>query len=194
MNFYDEAKIGKLIAWSGDHFVYEYGIGEVIKFSKFDLLLGFEKAKQKYASDYRVCKEYLGKYVLDTEVCISPGGKRVAKIQPKITGRFLYKSDLQDYKIQSQFKELIAGYDAMAAAGYPWLDLIGQHGVWRGCLSNIFVTPEYRLILFDATLFDVKEYPFWQRPFLYYLFLFGRVLQARVLRAFRSESDLLLLG
>jgi hypothetical protein len=42
----DKTKIGRLIAWGGEHFVYEYDADRVIKFSTLYFFLG-PKAKEK---------------------------------------------------------------------------------------------------------------------------------------------------
>ena len=42
----DKTKIGRLIAWGGEHFVYEYDTDSVIKFSILYFFLG-SKAKEK---------------------------------------------------------------------------------------------------------------------------------------------------
>jgi len=187
MDTYDEKKIGKLIAWIGDHFVYEYDTDKVIKFSKFDFFLGRKKAKEKSNNDYVICKQYFGKYILETRIVSSQDGQRIAKIQQKVSGRFLAVRDLQNEHIKTQFREILQAYDVMRADGRPHLDLIGQKGVWQKCMSNILITKEHHLMIFDATLFDAREFSLWQRPFMFALFYIARSIQDARLDTFRVQ-------
>src|SRR5687767_5035172 len=126
MNIYDQNKIGKLIAWRGDHSVYEYGPDKVIKFSKFDFLLGFDKAKEVVPEEYALCKQYFGEYLLSSEIVTSPDGKRIALIQEKVSGHRLTADDLRNVNVKRQFQEIAERYNAMVDAGYPEIDLIGN--------------------------------------------------------------------
>jgi hypothetical protein len=106
---YDSNKVGKCIAWSGDHYVYEYGQNEVIKFSKFDFFLGKQKALEKSSLDREVCAKYFGTNYLDTKILFSTLNHKVAIIQPKIQGKFLSIEDLSDTLIKEQFQEIMKG-------------------------------------------------------------------------------------
>ena len=188
MDTYRPEKIGKMIAWAGDHFVYEYGADQVIKFSKLDRMMGQEKAGEKSVAEYELCRKYFGDFILETRIVSSPDGRRVAKLQQKISGRFLKKADLSDERVRAQWVELLRCYDQYVASGAPFLDLLGQMGVWRRCLSNIFVTPEHTLILFDATVFTPDDFPRWQWPVIYVLLIVARILQRRRVEEFRRCS------
>ena len=74
-------KIGRLIAWGGEHFVYEYDTDSVIKFSMLYFFLG-SKAKEKATQDYDTCKKFFGKYLLETEIAILSNNKHIVQIQP----------------------------------------------------------------------------------------------------------------
>ncbi len=152
---YDKTKIGKLIAKGGDHKVYEYDTDKVIKFSSFEILHG-RHGKKKIIQDYLICKSFFGEYILDTKIVGSPDNKRTILIQPKIVGRSLTKGDLQDPAISRQFKEILAGYDAMLREGYPEPDLIGFEGLFKNALNNIFITTDNKLFIIDNTLLDFK--------------------------------------
>jgi hypothetical protein len=186
METYDLHKIGKCIAWTGDHSVYEYGKDRVIKFSKFDFFLGREKAKEKSVLDRNVCAKYFGINFLDTQIMLSPTGRKIALVQPKIQGTFLSQEDLDDKLIQHQFKEMMEGYRAMLGAGYPPVDLIGGTGAFVKKMGNIFVTSTRHLYLFDATLLDPKPFPFYCRPFIYSLFMFALKLQNQTIAEFEK--------
>ncbi len=188
MDTYQPERIGAMLAWVGDHFVYDYGTDQVIKFSKFDRMIGQEKAREKSVAEYELCKKYFGDFLLETRIVVSPDGRRVAKLQPKISGRFLKKADLADERIQAQWVALLRCYDQYVASGAPFLDLLGQMGVWRRCLSNIYVTPEHALVLFDATVFTPGDFPRWQWPLVYVLLVVARVLQGRRVEEFRAVA------
>ena len=153
----DKTKIGRLIAWGGEHFVYEYDTDSVIKFSILYFFLG-SKAIEKATQDYDTCKKYFGKYLLETEIAISSNNKHIVQIQPKIAGHFLTKKDLEHEYIQKQFKEIVNGYHSMIKTTNTEIDLIGRAGVFKGCLSNIFVTPNNELFIIDATLMEVTGF------------------------------------
>jgi hypothetical protein len=153
----DKTKIGRLIAWGGEHFVYEYETDKVIKFSALFFFLG-SKAKEKAVQDYDTCKKYFGKYLLETEIAISSNYKHIVQIQPKIVGYFLTKKDLEDEYIHKQFKEIVNSYHTMIKTKNTEIDLIGRAGVFRRCLGNIFVTQNNELFIFDATLMEVTSF------------------------------------
>ena len=185
MDTYQPENIGTMLAWAGDHFVYDYGADQVIKFSKFDRMMGQEKARGKSVAEYELCKKYFGDFLLETRIVSSLDGRRVAKLQPKVTGRFLKKADLANERVRAQWVELLRRYDQYVASGAPFLDLLGQMGVWRRCLSNIYVTPEHTLVLFDATVFTPDDFPYWQWPIIYALLVVARILQRRLVEEFR---------
>lgn len=185
MGVYDRAKIGRCIAWIGDHFVYEYGPDQVIKFSKLDWFVDPERAARKGTHDYEICKRHFGDYILDTEIARSANGGRIAKIQRKIVGRPLRVSDLRTARVCEQFADILARYDNFDADQEGLIDLIGQKGLWRGGLSNIFVTPDHRLVIIDATLFGEDRFAAFLRPLMYILLPLGRLLQAYRLQKFR---------
>jgi hypothetical protein len=152
---YDKSKIGSLIAWGGDHFVYKYGLDKVIKFSIIEFLMG-KDGRVKLEKDYLASKKYFGKYILETEFKISSNNKFIGAIQPKVTGKYLYKEDLSDPVILGQFKEIMAAYYGLIAAGNEQIDLVGNGGIFKDCLSNIFVTPNKELVIIDTTLLEFK--------------------------------------
>ena len=153
----DKTKIGRLIAWGGEHFVYEYDADRVIKFSTLYFFLG-SKAKEKATQDYNTCKDFFGKYLLETEIAFSSNNKYIVHIQPKIAGHFLTKKDLEQEYIQKQFKEIVNDYHSMIKTKNAEIDLIGRAGVFGGCLSNIFVTSNNELFIIDATLMEVTGF------------------------------------
>ncbi|MDP2651118.1 MAG: hypothetical protein Q8O98_00845 [bacterium] len=155
MNYYDKSKIGRRIAIGGEHIVYEYVEDQVIKFSGLFFLLG-KKAKEKAISDAVVCKEFFGKYFLDTQIAVSPNNKWIVHIQQKIIGRPLEIGDLEDERLRLQFKEIIECHLFMRKAGYADLDFIGREGVFGKRLGNIFVTDNGSLLIIDATILSAS--------------------------------------
>lgn len=170
MNVYNRNKLGKLISWRGDHFVYEYGTDEIIKFSKFDYFLGFDKSQKIVPEEYALCKQLFGEYILDTEITMSADQKRVALIQQRISGHCLTAEDLRDKGIKRQFREIAERYSAMLKNGHPEIDLVGHEGVFRifkRCLGNVLVTDSGKLVIFDVTLLNMNRFAPFIRPFMY---------------------------
>lgn len=152
-----------MIAWGTDHFVYDYGPDQVIKFSIFDFLLG-KDAPSKLQREYAVGKKFFGQYLLDSPIVFSANGRRIAVIQKKITGRYLTKSDLDRPAIKKQFEEIARGFYTMMQEGYKAIDLVGRGGVFSPVLSNILVTKNDKLVIIDTTLLDPSYLFFWKIP------------------------------
>ena len=191
MDTYDKNKVGKKIAWKGDHFVYEYGTDKVIKFSKFDFLLRVSRAKEIVPQEYALCKEFFGEYLLDTEIAISPDQKRIALIQPKISGHCLTTDDLQDANIKRQFLEIVRRHTAMMENGHPEIDLVGHEGLFafsRRCLGNILVTNERKLVIYDATLLNTGRFAPFIRPFMYCLAKIFLPIQHWIINGFLARA------
>ncbi len=163
MDPYDKSKIGALITNGWDHFVYEYDKDKVIKFSLFGLIQG-KRNREKVIQDYLTSREFFGNYILETELKSSLNGKQVVLVQPKVSGRYLVKEDLQNESIKLQLKEIINANIKMVEAGHGSLDLIGHQGVLSKKFSNIFVTAENKLVIFDVMLMKLENlgifYPF----------------------------------
>jgi len=181
----DKTKIGRLIAWGSEHFVYEYDSNSVIKFSILYFFLG-SRAKEKATQDYDICKKFFGKYLLETEIAISSNNKHIVHIQPKIVGHFLTKKDLEHEYIQKQFKEIVNGYHSMIKTENTEIDLIGRGGVFKRCLSNIFVTPNNELLIVDATLMEVTGF---LKPIVFLIRTFITWRQNSTIKFFLSEDN-----
>lgn len=185
METYDPKKVGKRISWGRSHFIYHYGEREVIKFPTFDVLAWGGNLRARYERDYSVAKQYLGEYMLDTRIAQHPTKERIATIQPFVSGHYLSKTDLADPSIKRQFEDFMARHDAMVHAGYEQLDLIGQGGVLRRQLSNIMVTSDKTLRLFDILIGDTfgmvrfQRFALWLRVPVY-------ARQASTIRYFKS--------
>ena len=153
---YDKNKIGKFIAWGGDHVVYDYDTDKVIKFSLIEFIYG-KKGQEKSINDYYISKRFFEKYLLETEFVISKDGRYTAAVQPKIFGHYLSKSDLNDIGIQKQFEQIIKKYNKLLKSNYPKIDLVGRGGAFRNFMSNVFVTPGKQLLIIDSTLLEFKS-------------------------------------
>ena len=167
METYDPAKVGSCISWGRSHFIYHYSEGEVIKFPTFDVIAWGSNLRARYERDYTVAKQYLNDYMLDTRIVQHPQNKRIATIQPFVTGHYLCKADLADAVIKRQFDEFIARHERMVSAGYQQLDLIGQGGVFQRRLSNIMVTSNKTIRLFDILIGDTFGMVHFQRAALW---------------------------
>ena len=115
------------------------------------------RMQERLERDISVCREFFGEYFLDIRFVGSPDGNTVAAIQPAVAGHYLAKSDLANPNIKRQFDDFMERYAAMLRAGYAPVDLIGQGGVFRRCLSNVLVTEDKRLKLFDASILDTMD-------------------------------------
>jgi hypothetical protein len=153
---YDPAKVGKRIAWGRSHAVYQYGDDEVLKVPRLERWLG-ARLEDRLERDISICREFFGEYFLDTRLVGSPDGKTIAAIQPAIAGHYLRKSDVADFDIKRRLDDFIGRYESMIKAGHAPVDLIGQGGVFRRCLSNVLVLEDKRLKLFDASILDTKD-------------------------------------
>ena len=192
MNTYNRDNIGKLISWRGDHFVYEYGEDNVIKFSKFDFLLGFEKAQKIVPEEYTLCKQFFGEYILDSEIVVSDDQKRVALIQRKIVGHCLTRDDLRNEEIRRQFREIAERYSAMVKSGHSEIDLVGHEGVFRifnRCLGNILVTNTGKLVIYDVTSLNMSRFALFIRPLMYCLAKIFLPFQRSTIHRFLAQAQ-----
>ena len=160
METYDPTKVGARIARGRSHSVYHYGDAEVIRFPNAERWFSFMfhdglDIHDRLKRDISLCEKYLGDYFLATRLVESPH-REIATIQPYITGHYLSKKDLQAETTRRHFQEMVRRYETMSTTGYE-VDLIGQGGILRRCLSNVFVLPGGTLKLFDATAVDMKN-------------------------------------
>ena len=160
METYDPAQVGKRIAWGRSHSVYRYGETEIIKFPKLERWV-WPKLRERIERDISVCQKYFGEYLLDTRIVQDKVSGQIATIQPYIVGHYLSKSDLADPELKRQFEDFLGRYDSMIRAGYGPVELIGQGGVLKRCLSNVMVLPDKKLRLYDAVIMDTAYMGRW---------------------------------
>jgi hypothetical protein len=158
MDVYKPNDVGKYITFGGEHIVYEDGPKKVIKFSMNDYLWGPAWGK-KAQDDYAICKKHLRGFVLDTRFLASPDGKRTAQVQTRVSGEPLMMHHLQKDTIREQLEKIALIYRSMTAESRT-IDLLGLGGVFKPCLSNIFVRDTNELCIIDATLLDSEHFPF----------------------------------
>lgn len=141
--------------------MYRYGENEVIKFPRWQFLIGTQLF-DRVVQDEQICRQHFGEYCLDTRVVQTPDGRHQAEIQPYVDGgRYLSKRDLSDPAIRHQFDGLMERYNAFVAAGHAPIDLIGEGGVLRRRLSNVFVLKNKSLKIFDITIMDTRGLGMW---------------------------------
>lgn len=187
MESYDRALIGKLLAWSGDHFVYAYGETQVIKFSKLEYLMG-EVGKRKALDDHRICSQFMGAYILPTTFVAIPNSVHMAKIQERIEGHAFGAEDAKDPELMRQLRDIIRIAREMETAhASPPIDLIGGHGIFFRKLSNIFVRDNRKLIIIDTTLIDSSIS--WMKPLMAFGRNFARRRQESALRIFEQIAS-----
>jgi hypothetical protein len=185
VNTYDENKIGSRLSWIGDHYVYNYGTDQIIKFSKFDTLRDVGEAAWQNTAKLALFRSYFGPYLLQTELMHSHDDKHIALIQPKVSGHHLQLSDLARSKVREQCADLLARYESLKASNV-FFDLIGREGLLHGGLGNILVTPTDDLTIFDILFLELSQYPLWVRPFLWLLIVCGRPIQGRRIKQFKN--------
>jgi len=155
MDLYDKTKVGKKIADGGDRKVYMYDIDKVIKFSSLSFFSS-KKLHIKYTHDYLVCKNYLGNYIVEkTDVSDRATGKSI-EIQPFIQGEALQKKHTTNPRVISQLRDIVKALDKMKNDGISLIDLVGNIGMIKPCLSNIIVDPFGNLRIIDAVLLEGK--------------------------------------
>ena len=155
MEPYDKTKIGKKVADGGDRKVYMYDTDKVIKFSSLSFFTG-KKLRLKYNHDYLICKNYLPDYVVETiDVGNNVTGKCI-EIQPFIKGEMLRKKHTTNLHAKSQLKDIMQTLDKMKKDNYPPVDLVGNMGMIKPCLSNILVDSDGNLKIIDASLLEGK--------------------------------------
>jgi hypothetical protein len=156
MQVYDKAKIGRFLAFGGEHFVYEYEDDKVIKFSGLFFLAGKNYAFNKAKEDDYLCTKYFGNFYLATEIAVSQNNKYLAHIQLKIKGEPLQKRHLQDKAVFNQFLRVVKCNRSLEEGEMVSIDLLGRGGILKNNLSNIFVTNENELIIIDGTILSFE--------------------------------------
>jgi hypothetical protein len=155
---YDPSKIGRLISGRSQHTVYAYNETEVIKFDRFDYLLG-ARMSQIEERDVAILKKYFGEYLLDTRLMRAPDGSRKALVQPRIDGHYLCASDFENAVTRSDFIGMMHARDMLIADGFTDLDLLGSSGLFSRCMSNVFAMPDGHLKIIDPLVADFDEIP-----------------------------------
>lgn len=152
-------QVGRLMAWGGEHIVRHYGTDHVIKFSLFDRYLWKHRAREKAEYDISVSYAQFGPYLLPTELVVSEDGVRYAKLQPKIVGRKIRKSDMKDSYMRKQLQEIRERRHGLLVRESD-IDLMGGMGFITGSFANIFVLPGGTLRIIDSLIIFLP----WRSP------------------------------
>jgi len=182
---YDKTKIGKRIARGTDRTVYMYCNEHVIKFSWLSLLVG-KGLSRKMQRDYALIRRYLGDYILETNDVSGSDDRCYVEIQPYIkNGKPFCMEHARIRSLKIQLEDIAARLNAMTQDGYHPLDLLGHKGMWKLCLSNLFVDEHGKLKMIDATLLEAKSVGFlgW---IIHPLSIFPRMRQRYILSRFLS--------
>jgi hypothetical protein len=185
---YNKSKRGKLLSFGSEHLVYSYDIDKVIKFSLIHFFYGKKKGLEWAHKELEISKKYFGEFLLNTEIVISQNKSYIAQLQPKIIGHHLTGKDLDNEILYQQFLKIIDGYQQMCKDGQPEIDLIGQKGVFKKCMSNIFVLNNNQLVIMDATLFNTKC-PIILKPIITCLRYLVLPIQNRRIDEFLAQKD-----
>ena len=156
---YDKTNVGRKIARGGDSVVYLYDKDQVIKFSSFSFLVG-NKMNQKLIEDYEICKEYFGDYIVETNIARNPKNNRHIEIQTYINGKPFDLDHSKDNSLVIQLKEIAGMAKRMQKDGHPVIDLVGVKGMFKLCLSNVFVDRQGKLKIIDATFMEASSMGF----------------------------------
>jgi|688.fasta_scaffold09405_2 hypothetical protein len=185
---YNKSKRGKLLSFGSEHLVYSYDVDKVIKFSLIHFFYGKKKGLQWAHKELEISKQYFGEFLLNTEIVISKNKGYFAQLQPKITGHHLTAKDLDNKILYQQFLKIVDCYHQMYKDGQPEIDLIGQKGIFKKCMSNIFVLNNNQLVIMDATLFNTKC-PIILKPIITCLRYLVLPIQNRRIDEFLAQKD-----
>lgn len=189
MKNFDRKKFGKLLAWSGDNFVYEHGDNHVIKLSKFDYILGSKKALQAKENDLDFFNSKFKDFFAETEIVRNRRKEKYAFLQQKIEGVPLKQMHLKNNVTRDRFIELFSLYQETIAEGSYPIDLIGGLGVRGRTLSNVFVKTDGSIALIDCFVMDCRRFPMIFRQPLRVLFYGGQVMQEHRAKKFISTAE-----
>lgn len=160
MDFYDPSRIGRRIAFLGEHTVYMYGEREVIKFSRLTKLFGGGEIEY-LRRDLEIGQKYFGEYMVPTRIATLSDGSKPALMQPFVRGRILKKSDLIDPRVRMQYREIVERHQRMVADGHSPIDLMSGMGFLLGRPRNIFLTDSMDVRLIDVMSVDMLS-PFFR--------------------------------
>lgn len=168
---YDKKKIGRLIGWGGEHVIFEYEGGRVIKFS-WHVWLSRKWGVRKLLKDYAIGEKYFSKYLLPTDIRVWDKSHLAVEFQEKVTCRTLTKDDLKNPIILAQVKEIFALHTQMRKDIGKSLDFFGFKGLMGRLshyeISNIKILPGDRVTILDFTIMDIK--PQWfELPLLWFI-------------------------
>jgi hypothetical protein len=159
---YDKGKVGRFFALGGEHLVYRYGSGQLIKLP-FALRYFIDKKHHcaNVRRGYDLYQKYFKDSFLSTELTFYEDGEYVI-IQKLLPARVLHKSDLKDGSVARDFGRLISISREMAEKERLVPDFFGG---WRLLFSGVMQTvgniliehDTKRLILIDFGVFGVAE-------------------------------------
>lgn len=168
----DETKVGKSIAEGMQHYVYEYGDNDVIKFPKFDFVnitYGILKPRAVEKDWYLIANNF-NDYCVPTKIYTSENKRLYCIIQERIKDRINLNSHNINL-VMDQFNEIYTRNKQLEeATGYS-LDLWGKSGILKSVKksfqrTNIFIEmtnlilektgDKYRIRIIDTNLFKIK--------------------------------------
>lgn len=150
----DNNKIWKLIARGWDFTVYHYGKDQVIKYSRLSLLF-WMRHTIKLTHDYTICKRYLKKYIVETNIIW--WDSQYIELQNYIKWTPLHIQHSAHKKITTQIKDILEHINHMQKDWYAPIDLIGIPWLFGKSFANILVDQDFNLKIIDATLLESKS-------------------------------------
>ena len=159
---YDKGKVGRFFALGGEHLVYRYGNGQLIKVPfAFRYLIDKKHHCENVRRGYDLYRKYFGDSFLSTELRFYDNDEYVI-IQKLLPARTLHKSDLKDELVAKDFERLVSVSKVMADAEHIMPDFFGG---WRLLFSgfmhtvgNVLIEHDTkRLTLIDFGVFGMAE-------------------------------------
>jgi hypothetical protein len=169
---FDIDKVGKRIAEGMQHFVYEYGENEVIKFPKFDLtnltygILNPVAAEK----DWQLIAKNFAGFCVPTRIYSSTDKRLYCIVQERIHNRLNLTSHNIEL-VMDQFNEIYTRNKKLEeTTGYS-LDLWGKSGILKSInksfkRTNIFIemtnlvieknNDQYKIRIIDTNLFKIR--------------------------------------
>jgi hypothetical protein len=169
----DPHKVGRLITKGGQHAIYEFGSGEVVKVPRFDVvhvLFGVQDFSGIQA-EIDTLKSYFPEHMLDTAVYPSVSSVFYCIVQEKLDEFYYLDMENQQY-FQEELSELVQRNEQLVQEKSMSLDWFGSHGMMQSLsrsisglrvdltMHNLVITANNKIRIMDTNLliFDSETF------------------------------------